>query len=47
MLEVTMCQKFDPIKPGVPGVLDARVWLLIVGHGENAIETLDFFLAMR
>jgi len=39
-----MCQKCALIKPVVNG---ARVWLLIVGHGENAIETLDRFLAMR
>jgi hypothetical protein len=33
MLEVTMCLKYDPIGPGVNA---ARVWLLIVGHGEIA-----------
>jgi hypothetical protein len=44
MRELTMCQKYDPIGPGVT---DARVWLLIVGHGEIAIETLDLILAMR
>jgi hypothetical protein len=44
MLQVMMCNKFDPIEPGV---FDARVWLLIVGHGEIVIETLDLFLATR
>jgi hypothetical protein len=39
-----MCQKYDPIGHGV---LDARVWLLIVGHGEIAIETLDTALRVR
>ena len=39
-----MCRERDAIEPGV---LDVQVWLLIVGHGEIAIETLDLFPAMR
>jgi hypothetical protein len=34
----------DPIEPGG---LDVRIWLLIMGHGENAIETLDTALRVR
>jgi hypothetical protein len=39
-----MCKKSDPSELGV---LDVRARLLILGHGEIAIEVLDLFPAMR